>query len=143
MRKWTKNKGFVDLLITDKKNHYTVIEFKNIPVRYLDLMGEENIDKAEQLEAMRLNEILKLKFKGDKFRSGTIQNWIDDGECCDSNSGKVRKQLQSHVKGFTVQDEIAGKDFRAFVVVIVGLRQILVREMDRDGNWVSEFQLAK
>jgi len=34
------------------------------------------------------------------------------------------------------------KDFRASVVVIVGSRQILVREMDRRGNWVSEFQLA-
>jgi hypothetical protein len=35
------------------------------------------------------------------------------------------------------------KDFRASVVVIVGSRQILVREMDMYGNWVSEFQLAK
>jgi hypothetical protein len=42
-----------------------------------------------------------------------------------------------------VQEEIAGKDFRGFAVVIVGSRQILVREMDRDGNWVSEFELAK
>jgi hypothetical protein len=142
VRKWTNNKGFVDLLITDKKNHYTVIEFKNIPIRYLELMGEEN-DKAGQLEAMRLDEILELKFKGDKFRSGTIQNWIDEGKCYYSNSGKVPKQLQSYVKGPTVQEEIAGKDFRALAVVIVGSRQILVREMDRDGNWVSEFRLAK
>jgi hypothetical protein len=143
VRKWTNNnKGFVNLLITDNKNHYTVIEFKNIPIRYLELIGEEN-DKAGQLEAMRLDEILELKFKGDKFRSGTIQNWIGGGKCNDANSGKVYKQLQSYVKDPTVQEEIAGKDFRAFTVVIVGSRQILVREMDRDGNWVSEFQLAK
>jgi hypothetical protein len=29
VRKWTKNMGFIDL-ITDNKNHYTIIEFKNI-----------------------------------------------------------------------------------------------------------------
>ena len=41
-----------------------------------------------------------------------------------------------------MQKEIADKNFRAFVVVIVGSRQILVREMDRRGDWVNEFQLA-
>ena len=143
VRKWTNKKGFVDLLITDNKNHYTVIEFKNIQIPYLELGGEEDIDKAEQVEAMRLNEILKLKFKGDKFRSGTIRNWIDGRRGKDPKSGEVRRQLQSYITGPTVQEEIAGKDFRGFVVVIVGSRQILVREMDRDANWVSEFRLAK
>jgi hypothetical protein len=46
---------------------YTVIEFKNISIAYLGLSREENIDKAEQLEAMKLNEILGLKFKSDKI----------------------------------------------------------------------------
>jgi hypothetical protein len=135
--------GFIDLLITDDKNHYTVIEFKNIQIPYLELRGEKNIDKAAQLEAMRLNEILELKFKGDKYRSGTIRNWIDGENESDPKSGDVRKQLRSYIKEATVQEEITGKIFRALVVVIIGSRQILVREMDRDGNWVSEFQLAK
>jgi hypothetical protein len=135
--------GFIDLLITDNKNHYTVIEFKALQIPYLELRGEENIDKAEQLEAMRLNEILKLKFKGDKYRSGTIRNWIDGGKQSDPKSGSVRKQLRSYITGPTVQKEIAGKNFRALVVVIIGSRQILVREMDKYGNWVSEFQLAE
>jgi hypothetical protein len=101
----------------------------------LELRGEENIDKAEQLEAMGLNEILELKFKGDKYRSGTIRNWIDE-EWSDPKSGSVRKQPRSYIMGSTVQKEIAGKNFRALVVVIIGSRQILVREMDRYGNWV-------
>ena len=143
VRKWTNKKGFVDLLITDNKNHYTVIEFKNIQIPYLGLEGEEDIDKAQQLEAMRLNEILRLKFKGDKFRSGTIRNWIDGRRGKDPKSGEVRKQLKSYITGTTVKEEIVGKDFRGFAVVIIGSRQILVREMDRDGNWVSEFRLAK
>jgi hypothetical protein len=100
----------------------------------LGLNGKENIDKAIELEAMGLNEILRLKFKGDQFRLGTLQNWID---------GSVRKQFQSYITGPTVQKEIADKNFRAFAVVIVGLRQILVREMDMYGNWIGEFRLAK
>ena len=91
---------------------------------------------------MKLNEILGLKFKGDKFRTGTIRNWID-GKGSGPNSGSVRKQLQSYIAGTTVQKEIVEQTFRAFAVVIVGSRQILVREMDRQGNWVDEFQLVK
>jgi hypothetical protein len=101
-----------------------------------------DIDKAEQLKAMGLHKILELNFKGDKFRSGTIHNWIDGEKSNDEISGSVRKQLQSYILGCTVQKEIADKNFRAFAVVIVGSRQILVREMDKHGNWVSEFQLA-
>ena len=66
----------MDLLITNEK-HYTIIEFKNIQIAYLGLSGKENIDKAEQLEAMKLDEVLGLKFKGDKFRlmeKAVVQN---------------------------------------------------------------------
>jgi hypothetical protein len=104
----------------------------------LRLARVDIIDKAEQLEAMGLHKILQLNFDC-KFRSGTIGNWIDGN---DPQSESVREQLRSYVKGPTVQEEIADKNFRAFVVVIVGSRHILVREMDRHGNWVSEFQLA-
>jgi hypothetical protein len=86
---------------------------------------------VEQLEAMGLNEILRLKFKGDRNRLRAIRNWIDG------------RKLRSYITDPTVQKEIAGKIFRALVVVIIGSRQILVREMDRSGKWVSEFQLAK
>jgi hypothetical protein len=101
----------------------------------------ETIDKAKQLEAIGLNRILGLKFKGDKHRSGTIRNWID-GNRNTPTSGAVRKQLQSYIAGATVQKEIVDKNFRAFAVTIVGSRQILVREMDRHGKWVKGFQLA-
>jgi len=87
---------------------------------------------------MKLSKILGLKFKGDKFRTGAIESWIDG-----RGRGSVHKQLQSYVSGATVQKEIADKNFRAFAVVIVGSCQIVVREMDRHGKWVNEFQLAK
>jgi hypothetical protein len=106
----------------------------------LGLTRGDDIAKAKQLEAMGLHEILELNFERCKFRSGTIGNWIDGN---DPQSEIVREQLRSYIRGSTVQEEIAGKNFRAFVVVIVGSRQILVREMDKHGNWVNEFQLAK
>lgn len=143
VRKWSDREGFVDLLIEDKKNLYTVLEFKNIQIDYLGLQGKSTNDKAKQLEDMKLNEILKLKFKGDNFRSGTIRNWFDGNNPKSRNSGEVREQLQSYIKGATVQKEIADKkNFRAFAVAIVRSRQILMREMGRDGEWVRQFQLA-
>lgn len=138
----TNARGRIDLVITTKNDHYIVIELKVIQLPYLELKGRSNIDKARRLEAMELDEVLDLTFKGDKFRSGTIHNWIDGETCDDSNSGSVRMQLQSYITGPTVQNEIVGKNFRALVAVIVGSRQIVVREMDKNGNWVSEFELA-
>jgi len=91
---------------------------------------------------MGLHKILELNFRNDRFRSGTIHNWID-GEESDDQSGSVRKQLRSYILGPTVQEEIVDKIFRAFVVVIVGSRQILVREMNERGDWVKEFQLVE
>ena len=89
---------------------------------------------------MQLDEILELTFKDDIYRSGTIGDWID-GEY-DPNSERVRERLRSYIARLTVQNEIVDKNFRFMLAVIVGLRQIIVREMDRHGNWVSEFQLA-
>jgi hypothetical protein len=102
----------------------------------LDLKGRGITGKAKELEVMELDDILELKFKDDKFPSGTVGNWND------GNDLSVREQLQSYIAGDTVQEEIVGKKFRAWVVVIIGSRQMLMREMDGDGNWVGEFQLA-
>jgi len=90
---------------------------------------------------MKLKEILQLQFEGNKFRSGTIRNWID-GNRKSGSSKTVREQLRSYIIGPTIQEEITDKNFRAFVVVIIGSRQILFREMGSDGMWVGEFQLA-
>jgi hypothetical protein len=130
----------VDLLITDGDKLYTVIEFKNIQIAFLGLGGEGNTERLEQLQAMKLDKILGLKFNGDQYRTGTIRNWID-GRSNSPHSGKVRTQLRSYI--CAVQKEIADKNFRAFAVIIVGSRHIIVREMDRHGNWVTNFQFAE
>ena len=92
---------------------------------------------------MTLKEILQLRFENNRFHSGTIHDWFDGDNDIDDDYGKVREQLRSYITGSTVQEEIASKkNFRAFAVVILGSRQILMREMGRDGMWVGEFQLA-
>jgi hypothetical protein len=57
-----------------------------------------------QLQEMKLKEILRLRFNGDKFPSGTIKDWFDsDGDDKNvRNHGSVRKQLQSYFMGDTV-----------------------------------------
>lgn len=146
VRKWSNNRmGRVDLLVTNEKELYTVVEFKNIPLNTLDIEGRIIDDKAKLLEGMILKDILQLRFDGNKRGSGTIQDWFD-GDDQKKNYGEVRKQLQDYITGSTVQKEIAEvagkKNFRAFAAVIVGARQILMREMGADGKWIDEFQLA-
>ena len=105
-------------------------------------MGNRVADRARQLEDMMAKDILKLRFKDDPSRSGTIEDWIDGDHYKNDDNGIVREQLQSYVTGSTIQKEIRDKNFHAFAVVIVGSHQILMREIGRDGKWVGEFELA-
>jgi hypothetical protein len=122
--------GLVDLLI-ESDEYYTVVEFKNIPIEFLDLNGNSHTDKAEQLVAMTLPQILKLAIKS-KFRAGTIKKWLEKD---------IYQQLRSYVTGATVRSGGADKIFRAYAVVIIGSRHILIREMNRSGEWTGEGQL--
>ena len=91
---------------------------------------------------MTLKDILKLRCKGDPSRPGTIEDWIDGDNHENKDYGVVREQLRSYITSYTIQKKIVGKNLRAFAVVIVGSRHILMREMGSDGKWVGEFQLA-
>jgi hypothetical protein len=101
------------------------------------------MDKVTKLEKMELEEILELRFKTDKFQSGTVYDWFDGDDHEDEGYGIVRKQLQSYVMGCTVQEEIAGKNFRAFAVVnYTRIVQDTHARDGRDGKWVGDFMLA-
>jgi hypothetical protein len=58
---------------------------------------------------MELHGILELNLKDDKFRSGTIHNWIDGEKGNDPISGNARKQLQSYIWDHTVQRRLPTK----------------------------------
>ena len=127
----TNNKGFIDLVI-ESEDFCTVVEFKNIQISYLDLKDKGLDDKAKKLKAMTVEEVLGLLFK-DKFRSGTIREWVERD---------VFTQLQSYTKGRTANEHSVDKKFRAYAAVIIGSRQILIREMDRNGSWVGDYELV-
>jgi len=121
--------GLVNLLI-ESDEYYTVVEFKNIPIEFLDLNGNSRTEKVEQL-VMTLPQILKLAIKS-KFRAGTIKKWLEKD---------IYQQLRSYVTGATVRSDGADKIFRAYAVVIIGSRHIHIREMNCSGDWAGEGQL--
>jgi len=132
--------GLIDMVITSNppKGRYTVIEFKNIQIDYLDLQGYMRIDKAKQLVDMSLPQILKLRIKGI-HHPGPIEEWLE---------GDIREQLSKYVTSATVREDSMGNTFRAYAVVIIGSRHILIREMDDMGKWkgvsrlVTDLELA-
>jgi len=48
---------------------------------------------------------------------------------------EVGPQLKGYVLGSTVEMESVNKEVRAFAVVIIGNRKVLVREMNGKGQW--------
>jgi len=127
--------GFVDLLIESNppRNCFTVLEIKNMQIDYVDLRGSPTY-KAAQLVAMSLTEILKLGLTS-KFHPPTVEEWLE-GE---DEDGDIGDQLREYVKGPTVK---AKKKVRAYMVVIIGSRHILIREMDRKGEWTGDWRLV-
>ncbi|KAF8533195.1 hypothetical protein BDD12DRAFT_984581 [Trichophaea hybrida] len=117
----------------EKLDFYIVVDFKNIEISYLNHPSSSFQEQEEKLTAMSLNATLQLEFrKHDKYRSGTIKQWID---------GDVRTQLQSYISGQSIQQNSIGKQFRAYAVAIIESRKILVNEMNRNGDWVENWQL--
>ena len=123
--------GFVDLLIESNppRNCFTVLEIKNMQIDYVDLRGSPRY-KAAQLVAMSLTEILKLGLTSN-FHPPTVEEWLE--------GDKIRKQLYSYVAGPTVE---AKEKVHAYMVVIIGSRHILIREMDGEGEWTGDWKLV-
>jgi len=120
------------------KGRYTVIEFKNIQIKFLDLQGYKLEDKAKHLVDMSLPQILKLRITG-KYFPGPIENRLVEDI---RNEGDIHKQLREYVTSKTVKEDSEGRTFRAFAVVIIGSRHILIREMDKMGKWKSPSRLV-
>jgi len=129
MQRYSRKDGFIDLLI-ESNNYCTVLEMKNLQTDYVVLDGDCE-DKAKQLVDMSLTQILKLKVESD-FHPPTVEEWLE--------GDKIRKQLYSYVAGPTVE---AKEKVRAYMVVIIGSRHILIREMDRKGKWTGDWKLVQ
>jgi len=111
------------------RNCFTVLEIKNIQIDYLVLKGTRT-DKAKQLVAMSLAQILKLGLKSENHPP-SMEKWLEGDVIC--------KQLRSYVTSATVR---AKEKVRAYMVVIIGSRHILIREMDGEGEWTGDWKLV-
>jgi hypothetical protein len=108
-----------------------VMEWKVIQIDYLDVGGHrDRTQKAEALGKLDVDEVLAINFnKREKFKKGTIGTWIQES---------VIPQLKGYVVSEVIQELAGDRELRAHLVLIVGSRQILVWDMDENGEWTDE-----
>jgi hypothetical protein len=92
-------------------------------------------NKASVLSTYPCNKVLDINFdKNDKYHVGKLKEWIID---------RAAPQLKSYVMSEEVKKQLEdGLSLKANIVIIVGSRQILVWDMDRDGNLSDEPDLV-
>ena len=149
-----KTSGHADIVLP-VGNHLIVMEWKVIPIDFLDIpiprrrskkvtgatklshepiMRNKREKKASVLSTYALNKVLGINFgKNDKFRVGELKEWIID---------KVAPQLKSQIMSEEVQKQLESLSLKASIVIIIGSRQIPVWDMDADGNLVGEPDLV-
>jgi hypothetical protein len=79
--------------------------------------------------------ILQLRFNSkEQFKQGTIGSWAKEHES---------RQLRDYVTGTTVKQLLkdGSVELRAYLVIIVGSRHIVLWDMDKEGN-LAEPRLA-
>lgn len=121
-----KKLGRVDLLV-ELPRYFILLEWK---VDFLDVgksCGREL--KAKTLSELYFDEVLGLKFNGRELnRNGAIEEWIRK---------KVTPQLQSYVVSVEAKKQRGDRKFHAHLLLVVGSRHILIRDMDEKGNWTG------
>ncbi|KAG0136190.1 hypothetical protein HOY82DRAFT_625829 [Tuber indicum] len=126
--------GFIDLVIS-LPNHFIVTEWKAINIEFVDTkLSLDRQEKADLIAGLDINGVLDLKFnKKERFKKGTIRRWI---------AWEVTSLLRKYVLSKEVQEEAKGRQFHAHLIVVIGSRQILIWDMDQDGNWIGKPRLA-
>jgi hypothetical protein len=149
LTKPNKRPGRADIVLR-VGNHLLVMEWKVLPIDFLDIpiprqrskkgtRATERImrqNKASVPSTYSRNKVLDINFdKNDKFHVGKLKEWIID---------RAAPQLKSYVMSEEVKKQLEDDDLslKANIVIIVGSRQILVWDMDRDGNLSDEPDLA-
>ena len=63
----------------------------------------------------------------------TIRSWIEES---------VRGQLKDYVTSNEVKDKLGERKLWAHSVLIVGSRQIVIWDLDKNGAWIGKPKLA-
>ena len=112
------------------------MEFKVIQIDYLAIgKTSHRISKAKALQELDVDQVLDLKFaETDTHRKGmTIRSWIEES---------VRGQLKDYVTSKEVKDKLGERKLWAHIVLIVGSRQIVIWDLDKNGARMGEPKLA-
>jgi len=101
-------------------------------------------EKAEHLRGMvDVNDVLELRFsRHDAWRPGqTIRSWIAEGPIRGDNKKSPRQQLSEYVDSPEITKLKDGNEVTAYLIVVIGSRQVLFWEMD-NGDFQKDPQLA-
>ncbi|KAI8344977.1 hypothetical protein B0O80DRAFT_504814 [Mortierella sp. GBAus27b] len=150
----SKTPGRIDMLITvPSAKRILVLEWKVLHLDFLDfgtrMTPEEKADHLKGIVEVR--DILNLKFaRHDLFRPGrTIKDWILEGDIRDTQDNKDNKKKVSpcqQLADYIASPEIAqlkmNHTVTAYLVVVVGSRQIVCWKMDNGQLRDEDVQLA-
>ncbi|KAF8984472.1 hypothetical protein BGZ46_007936 [Entomortierella lignicola] len=142
--------GRIDMLIhVPSKKRVLLLEWKVIRIDFLEIKDSPSIEKkVEHLSGtFEATDILNLQFgKNDMRRAGqTIKEWILNGfpQRKGHQSGvSPCQQLREYFTSPEITQLKKEQDVTAYLVVVIGNRQILFWEMDNDGTFQKDAQLA-
>ena len=106
------------------------------PTLNVQVSGND-VAKATSLRDFKLFEILRLGFSTrEQFKKGTIESWV---------MGHESQQLRGYVTSTTVKQLLKERslELRAHLVIIVGLRHILLWDIDKEGELATKPRLVK
>jgi len=111
-----------------------VLEWQSIQINYIDIGSGTRLERANVLAEIRdASTVLELKFRNDKSRTDqSIKEWILCGP-------KVGKESSPHqqLREYAQSQEIErwkkdGYTITPILVVVVGSRHVLLRNLDGD-----------
>ncbi|GJJ77508.1 hypothetical protein EMPS_09867 [Entomortierella parvispora] len=131
----SRNSSRIDMLILiPLKKQVLLLEWKMIRIDSLDINGLKGIEQtADYLKDMdSVDDVLDLKFvMHDVCRPGqTIRDRILNGAIRGANTKSPREQLAEYVESPEIMKLKEDNDVAAYLVVVIGSRQILFWELD-------------
>ncbi|KAF9086459.1 hypothetical protein BGX27_003196, partial [Mortierella sp. AM989] len=121
--------GRIDMLVSvPSRKQLFVLEWKSIQIDYIKIGSGSRLKRANALaDIYDASEVLDLKFRNDKFRTGqTIKEWILD-EPKDGKGHSPQQQLRDYSQSREIKKwETDGYTITPVLVVIVGSRHILL-----------------
>jgi hypothetical protein len=115
------------------KHMQVVTEWKCLQIDYLDIPRTRNIQtdhrlqKASTLSNMTIDQVLDIKFANhDRYhpQGKSIKDWIEGKERVHRSAESPAEQLARYLSN------LGDEGIRAYLIVVVGSRKILVWEMD-------------